>query len=285
MIPIIDTHQHLWDLSKLHLPWLDGGGKLSTNHVLADYKREAAGLDIAQTVYMEVDVEPAQRVKEAELVFDLCRQKDTILAGAVIGGNPLDDGFAAYIERFSGDKHFKGVRQVLHGGQERGTCLKPGFVRAMRLLGSRKLLFDLCLRPDELEDGVTLARQCPDTRFVLDHCGNPNIHAAPDSPEHLGWKRGIEAMAQQPNVVCKISGIIAQLKPGENAAQVLAPFVQTCVQAFGHDRVMFASDWPVCTLGASLHDWVVALQTIVIHWNEADKRKLFHDNAARVYGL
>ena len=285
MLPIIDTHQHLWDLSKLHLPWLDGGGKLSTSHVLADYEREAAGLHIVKTVYMEVDVEPGQRVKEAELVFDLCRHKATPLAGAVIGGNPLDAGFAAYVERFAGDDHFKGVRQVLHGGLERGVCLKPESVRSMQMLGSHKLLFDLCMRPDELEDGAKLAQLCPDTHFVLDHCGNPNIHAAPDSAEHAAWKRGLAAVAKQPNAVCKISGIIAQMKPGENAAHVLAPFVQTCVNAFGHDRVMFASDWPVCTLGASLHDWVVALQTIVSGWKEADQSKLFHDNAMRVYGL
>lgn len=285
MIPIIDTHQHLWDLSQLHLPWLDGGGPLSKSHVLADYAREAQGLNIVQTVYMEVDVEPAQRIKEAELVLELCRQPHTPLAGAVIGGNPLDGGFAAYVERFSGDPHVRGIRQVLHGGQERGCCLKPEFVRAMQLLGTRKLLFDLCMRPDELEDGAKLAQQCPNTRFVLDHCGNPNIHAAPDSPEHLQWKRGLAAVSHHTNVVCKISGIIAQLKPGEDASRLLAPFVQTCVEAFGHDRVMFASDWPVCTLGASLHTWVTSLQAITTHWSETDRRKLFHDNAARVYGL
>ncbi len=285
MLPIIDTHQHLWDLSKLHLPWLAGGGKLAANHVLADYEREAAGLNIVNTVYMEVDAEATQRVLEAEIVLGLCRQKDTLLVGAVIGGDPLDSGFAAYVERFSGDRHVKGVRKVLHGGLERGTCLKPEFVRAMRLLGARKLLFDLCLRPNELEDGVKLTHQCPDTRFVLDHCGNPNIHAALDSPEHIGWKRGIAELAEQPNIVCKISGIIAQLKPGEDASSLLAPFVNTCVQSFGHDRVMFASDWPVCTLGASLRTWVETLQAIVADWNEADKRKLFHDNASHVYGL
>ena len=145
--PIIDTHQHLWDLTQFDIPWLKGDGPLSHNHTLADYEREAEGLNIVKTVYMEVDVAPADRVREAETVLALCHQPDTPLAGAVIGGNPLDKDFKAYVERFAGDKHFKGVRQVLHGGMERGTCLLPAFVNSMNVLGEHNLLYDLCMRP------------------------------------------------------------------------------------------------------------------------------------------
>jgi L-fuconolactonase len=285
MLPIIDTHQHLWDLTQFDIPWLKGGGPLSRNHVLSDYEREAQGLNIVQTVYMEVDVAPADRIREAETVLALCHQPHTPLAGAVIGGNPLDKDFKAYVERFVHDKHFKGVRQVLHGGQERGTCLLPPFVSSMDLLGEHNLIYDLCMRPDEIADGAKLARQCPHTRFVLDHCGNPDIYAASDSPERLQWQRDMAELAQCPNVVCKISGIVAQVRQGVKPAEDLAPLVNHCVQVFGHDRVMFASDWPVCTLGASLADWVHALQTITQAWSDTDRRNLFHDNAERFYAL
>lgn len=285
MIPIIDTHQHLWDLNKLHLPWLDGGGPLASSHLLADYTRDTEGLNIVKTIYMEVDVAPEQRVQEAEYVFDLCRQTHTPLAGAVIGGNPLAPDFKEYILRFLHNSYFKGVRQVLHGGQERGLCLKPEFVAGIQLLGEHHLIFDLCLRPDELSDGINLAKQCPHTQFVLDHCGNAPLYVESDAPERVAWKRGIAEMGQLPNVVCKISGIIAQLKKGDRAEEILAPSITECVAAFGHDRVLFASDWPVCTLGSSLHGWVQVLQTIVMGWPESDQRKLFHDNARRVYGL
>lgn len=285
MIPIIDTHQHLWDLSKFHLAWLDGGGPLASSHLLVDYKRETEGLNIVKTIYMEVDVSPDQRVKEAEYVFDLCRQPHPLLAGAVIGGNPMSADFKEYVLRFRQEPHFKGVRQVLHGGQERGTCLKPEFVAGIHLLGEHRLIFDLCLRPDELSDGIALAKLSPHTQFVLDHCGNAPIYAAENAPERLEWKRGLAEMGQLPNVVCKISGIIAQLKKGDKAAEILAPSINACVAAFGHERVLFASDWPVCTLGSPLKDWVQALQTIVKDWPETDQRKLFHDNAQRIYGL
>ena len=285
MPPIIDTHQHLWDLTQFDIPWLKGDGPLARNHVLADYERESQGLNIVKTVYMEVDVAPADRVREAESVLALCRRPDTLLAGAVIGGNPLDKEFKAYVERFVGDKHFKGVRQVLHGGMERGTCLLPSFVASMNLLGEHNLIYDLCLRPDEIADGTKLARQCPHTRFVLDHCGNPDIYAASDSPARLQWQQDMAQLADLPNVVCKISGIAAQVKKGAKPSEDLAPLVNHCVHVFGHDRVMFASDWPVCTLGVPLRGWVEALQAIAQSWGESDRRKLFHDNAQRFYAL
>ena len=284
-IPIIDTHQHLWDTTRQNIPWLAGGGPLSRPHVLADYEREAEGLNIVRSVYMEVDVDPSERIQEAQDILALCRDPHTRLAGAVIGGDPLDPHFEAYVDRFADDTHLKGVRQVLHGGLERGTCLKPEFIAAMQTLGRRGLVFDLCMRPGELADGAQLARQCPDTRFVLDHLGNPDVHADSAAPEHLQWRQGIAELARLPNVVCKISGIVAQARSGEEPAALLAPFINVCAQAFGHSRVMFASDWPVCTLGASLRGWVEALQTIVAAWHPADQRKLFHDNARQFYKL
>lgn len=284
-LPIIDTHQHLWDLTIQNIPWLAGDGPLSRKFMLADYEHDAQGLNITQTVYMEVDVAPSERSREAERVLALCRDPQSPLAGAVIGGNPLEPLFDYYAKYFAVDPYVKGVRQVLHGGLKPGTCLDPQFVANVQRLGAHDLIFDLCMRPGELEDAAQLVRQCPDTRFVLDHCGNPDIHADPASPEHQNWQRGIAELARLPNVVCKISGIVAQVKSGERPDLLLAPFVGECARAFGPDRIMFASDWPVCTLGATLRGWVEALQTITKDWRSEDKRKLFHDNAQRFYKL
>lgn len=281
-IPIIDTHQHLWDLTRFRLPWLDGGGPLATSHTMEDYLRAADGLNIVQTVYMEVDVTPEQHVAEAEYVLDLCRRDDNPMAGAVIGGRPGGEDFAAYIARFAGNPAIKGVRQVLHGGgTPPGACLSEAFVRGVRLLGEASLRFDLCLRPGELLDGARLADLCPETRFVLDHCGNPDVQARDLS----AWRRDIEAVAQRPNVVCKISGIVASAKPDGWTADDLAPIVHHVADAFGRERIFFGGDWPVCTKTATLREWIEALQAIVAHWSEADRRRLFHDNAAAFYEL
>src|SRR5688572_8451316 len=116
MIPIIDTHQHLWDLSKFRLPWLPADGELTKDFLPGDYARESAGLNVVRTVYMEVDVAPDQKAEEAEYVIGLCQRDDNPMAAAVIGGDPAGEGFPAYVERFAASPYVKGVRQVLHSG-------------------------------------------------------------------------------------------------------------------------------------------------------------------------
>jgi len=278
MLPIIDTHQHLWDLSKLSLAWLPKEGSLSKSHTLADYWRDAEGLNIVKTVYMEVDSK--ERDTEADLVLEYCRDKTSKMAGAVIGGDPASANFAQYIEKYAVNPEVKGVRQVLHGGQPRGYCLEPKFVDGVKLLGKHGLRFDLCLRPDEITDGAKLAAMCPETQFVLDHCGN-----APVFGDRTEWDRGIVEIAERPNVICKISGIVAQCKPNEWKPSDLAPIVYRCREVFGIDRLMYASDHPVCTIAASLREWTTALQTITADWTEPERRQLFYDNAKLFYKL
>jgi L-fuconolactonase len=281
MLPVVDTHQHLWDLSKFRLPWLEEGYPLTKSYVMEDYLRETAGLNVVKTIYMEVDVVPEQHVAEAEYVMDLCERDDNPMVGAVIGGRPASAEFGAYLDRFRDRPSIKGVRQVLHGGTPRGYCLTPEFVAGVRLLGERGLRFDICLPPEELADGAKLAALCPETAFVLDHCGNAPVY----TDDRSQWARDIAEVAKQGNVVCKISGVIAQAKPGEWKPDDLAPIVTHCAEVFGPDRVIFASDWPVCTLAATFQEWLEALQTIVADWPEADRRKLFAENAVRFYQL
>ena len=317
MLPIIDTHQHLWDLNRFDLPWLDGAPTLNRNYVTGDYLAATAGLNVVKTVYMEVDVTAAQHPAEAEHLIELCAAHDNPTAGAVIGGDMTSAAFADYIRRFAGSPAIKGVRQVLHGpATPQGFCLAPQFVENVRLLGELGLCFDLCMRPSELGDGVKLASQCPQTRFVLDHCGNGDPYLiSGDLPEDSGsgeqgqddfnltiadhrdrddpfwhdrqqWMDGIAALAELPNTIGKISGIIARTRPGWQASD-LAPAVNHCLDSFGPDRVVFGGDWPVCTLGAdaTCRAWVEALKTIIADRSQTEQRKLLHDNAAAFYAL
>jgi L-fuconolactonase len=282
MLPIVDTHQHLWDLGKFRLPWIRKGEPLDRNYVMADYLRATAGLNVVKTIYMEVAVDPAQHDAEAEYVLDLCKRGDNPMTGAVIGGRPGADGFKDYIAKYRGNAHIKGVRQVLHeAGTPPGTCLQDTFVKHIRLLGELGLSFDLCMRPEELTDAAKLVDACPDTRFILDHCGNGRVQ----DKDRTQWQRDMAAIAQRKNLVCKISGIVASAKPGQWTADDLAPLVRHTAEVFGHDRILFAGDWPVCTRAATFQQWVEALQSIVAGWSEPDQKKLFHDNAVRVYGL
>jgi predicted TIM-barrel fold metal-dependent hydrolase len=285
-LPIVDTHEHLWDLTKFNLPWTKGNAVLGKSFVTKDYLAATEGLSVVKSVYMEIDVDPAQQVQEAQYVIDLCLRNDNPMVGAVISGRPASGDFRAYIMQFKESPWIKGVRQVLHGASNPpGFCLDKQFVKSVQLLGELGMSFDLCLRSGELADGEKLVAQCPHTRFVVDHCGNMSVQETDQKQRQL-WMDGMKALAQHENVVCKISGIVVTAKEDWKPAD-LAPNMRFSMETFGPDRRMFAGDWPVCTLRASFRQWVTALKGIVRDMNMplADQKKLFHDNAVRFYSL
>jgi len=294
VFPIVDTHQHLWDLKKFTLPWLAKNESLKNDYLPSDYAEATAKLctfklggqslpgKIVKSVYMEVDVDPSQQNHEAEYVIELCKAGKTPTMAAVISGRPASDEFKKYITAYKGNKYVKGLRQVLHGdGTPKGYCLDPKFIKGVQLLGELGMSYDICIRPGELLDASKLIDSCPDTRFILDHCGNANVQAK----DHSQWKRDIAEVAKRKQVVCKVSGIIASGKPGEWTSDQLAPIVKHVLEVFGSDRVMFGGDWPVCTLTAPLNVWIETLYLIVHDCKEEHLRKLFHDNAVKFYAL
>lgn len=294
-IPIVDTHQHLWDLSQVQPPWLAGAPKiLSQSYGLSEYAKATEGLNVVQAVYMEVDVSPADQTKEADTLIEICRTAKSPTVAAVISGRPAEKSFAPYIRKYAKEKEIKGVRQVLHAESAvKGLCLQPAFVGSIQLLGELGLSFDLCMRPAELSDGLALAKKCPGTRFIVDHCGNASPSAflpeklqktaPPHDPQK--WRDDIKSLAACSNVICKISGVIASAPADVPFAESLAPIVNHCLDSFGADRVVFGGDWPVCLLGGSYKDWVTALKTIISSRPVADQKKLLHENARKFYGL
>jgi L-fuconolactonase len=289
---IIDTHQHLWVRDRVDPPWVSkAAGILRLSYGPDEYAEATRGLNV-RSIYMEIDAAEADLDKEAETVIGWCNEKNSRMVGAIIGGRPASKAFADYLARHTRSKCVQGVRRVLHGGATpAGTCLSPEFVAGMRTLGERGLTFDLCMRPGELNDGAALAKQCPDTRFVLDHCGNGDPKSFLNGDERSrashkadDWKRSIDGLAACPNVVCKISGIVARAPIAWDAG-MLAPVVNHCLDAFGPDRVIFGSDWPVCLTRATLQQWVTALKEIVSSRPPADQEKLWSGNALRLYRL
>jgi L-fuconolactonase len=290
MTPIVDTHQHLWDLTKFKLAWFDpdtpAGKILGHSFTPKEYAEATKGLNVVKAVYMEVDVVPEQQQKEADYLIELCESKATPTCAAVLSGRPNAEGFAAYAKQFKGSKYVKGIRQVLHVKETpAGYCLDPKFVKGIQQLGELGLSFDLCVRPAELPDFAKLIDQCPSTRFILDHCGNASITHAP--AERDKWKKDMTDNAKRKNLVGKVSGFIATAPTrGRWTLDDLAPVVNHTLDVFGPDRVMFGGDWPVCLLGVEKYaDWATALATIVRDRPEEQQKKLFHDNAVKFYGL
>jgi L-fuconolactonase len=184
------------------------------------------------------------------------------------------------------------VRQVLHPDDApSGLCLEAEFITSIQLLGELGKSYDICIRPTELGDAVQLVDRCPETRFIIDHCGNADPKAFLEDPKEEpwhdadDWRQGMAKLADRRNTICKISGIVARVPKVGWGAETLAPIVNHCLDVFGAERVVFGGDWPVCLLGASYASWVSALKEIISERPVPEQQKLLHDNAERLYGL
>lgn len=285
---IIDSHIHLWDLKQFHLPWLDGAEPLlKRDYAVADYREAIRGTGIRGAVYVETEVEPGQRVGEAEYAAQLAKQSGSLISAAVIGGDPGAEGFARYIARFKDVRAIKGVRFPYPDG----ASTNEAFVKGIRALGAANMSFDLLLGAAQMADAAKLTDACPDTTFVLDHCGGASPSLLRESADRDAraqreqWKRGIEQLAKRPTVSCKISGVADGALSGEATAPDCAPVVNFCLDQFGPDRVLFGTNWPVCLKGTTIRHWVESLNRIVAARPADQKRKLFADNTNRVYRL
>lgn len=276
MIPILDTHQHLIVPELMPYSWTSGHAPLKNRAFgTEDYLRQIEGAGIERTIFMEAM--PDNRRAEAPVIYDLAARKDSIIAGVVAHGPCEDADFEAYLDEIANPK-LVGLRRICHvepdelSGQTR-------FVENVRLLGTRNLTFDLCFAARQLPLAAKLARACPDVMLILDHCGNPDIA----NGEWDLWRANIRQLAQLPNVNCKISGVLAYCKPDEANTQTVRPYVEACIEAFGWNRVVWGSDWPVCNLRATLAQWVESSREIVRGASQDEQRRLFSGNAERVY--
>ena len=286
MIPIVDTHQHLWDLTQFQLAWFDPktpeGKILGHNFTPKEYAEATKGLNLVKAVYMEVDVVPEQQQKEADYVVELCKSGTTPTCAAVVSGRPNSDAFEAYAKQFKGSKYVKGIRQVLHvKSTPPGYALEPAFVKGIKLLGDLGLSFDLCVRPAELPDYVKLVDQCPGTRFVLDHCGKPAIRDGALEP----WATNLAHLASHDTVSCKLSGLLTEASPSHRDTATLMRFAERVVECFGPDRLMYGSDWPVLTLAGDYANWYAFTRHVTAQWSADELAGFYGGNAARFYGF
>jgi predicted TIM-barrel fold metal-dependent hydrolase len=277
---IIDTHQHLWDPDLFRYSWLQSVPSLNRPFRMADYLEAVHGMNLVKSVHLEADVDETFMLDETRYLLALADKPDNPLAGIVACGRPENEDFRSYLDKIAGHPKLKGIRRVLH---TQADDLGQGrtFIRNIGSLKDYGLSFDLCVLARQLPIAINLALTCPDVMFVLDHCGVPEVKERILDP----WRSHIAEIAKLPNVHCKISGLVAYVDPAQWTEDDLRPYIEHVISCFGWDRVLFGSDWPVCTLSASYKQWVEALSSITRSAGETNQKKLFHDNALRVYRL
>lgn len=280
--PIVDTHLHLWDTRNLRYPWLDDLPPLNRPFLLDDFRQACGALAVEQMVFLQCDADFSQYREEAAWVTRLAEREPRIRG--MVPWAPLEKGEAAREEvaALARNPLVKGVRRILQSEPEADFCLRPGFVDGVRLLADFDLHFELCLKgDDQFRNAITLARRCPEVRFILDHIGKPFIIDGVLEP----WKGLMQELAALPNTWCKISGLVTEADLERWTPEDLKPYLDWALHCFGWDRVMYGGDWPVATLAAPYTRWVETLAWAVRDAPAAQRRKLFRDNAVAFYRL
>jgi len=277
---IIDTHQHLWDPETFRYSWMDGFPAIKRRAMIEEYRAATDGLHIGQTVYVDTDVDETDLGREIAAIFSLADDPVNRIGGIVAGAKLEKPEPFAHLAKWLLHPKLKGIRRVLHT-QPDELSREPRFRENMREVERRAWSFDLCVLPRQLPLARDLVGSFPGVTFILDHCGGPDIKGRALDP----WRRDLQDLSAQSNVVCKVSGLITCADPRNWSVEDLRPFFEHVVACFGWDRLLWGGDWPVCNLNASLKDWLDAAKTLTARATEEQRAKFFEGNARRIYRL
>ena len=288
LLPIVDTHQHLWDIERFKEGW--SAPPFPGNFSMREYRIAIKGLNVVKSVYIEVTVPPDKRHEEAFYAVELCKDRSNPTAAAVIGGDLNRNDFEEYMSEFKNSRYIKGIRYWFKSPEE---ILYDQVIKNIRVLGEMNMHFEFSIPPKWLPHMTELVSICPHTLFFVQHCGNADPKAFFKPGELLGkpdhdseqWIAYMKAIASKKNVVCKISGLVTRAPGYPLTADNLAPAINHCLDIFGPDRVMFGSDWPVCLGRMEMRCWVNILKEVVVNRSYGDQKKLFHDNAVKFYKI
>lgn len=300
---MIDAHHHLWDLSARRHDWLMGGQTWASDDELAELRRSftlsdlaplAAAAGVTGTVVIQTAAEPW----ETPDLLALAAGRDpyeaaaagvpppslsgSLLAG-VVGWTDVAEldvpDAVARLRELPGGEFLCGIRHPVLSEPDPDWLARPAVLQGLQALAAAGLSFDVVTLPEQLPAAVTAARSVPELTMVLDHLGNPPVDAGPDAAEP--WAAAIRGLAALPNVTCKLSG--AHSSPVRAAD--LRPYYETVLTAFGPDRLMFGTDWPVCTLGGTYAQMCELYQELIGQLSPAERDAIFDGTARRVYGL
>jgi predicted TIM-barrel fold metal-dependent hydrolase len=294
--PIVDAHHHLWDLSGGAYPWLGAERRpemvfgptepLAHDYLIADYLRDIAGENVVKSVHVEAGFggAPWQETAWLQAIADTHGYPHGIVAGA-----PLQDpDFASILKQHGHAPNLRGIRAIaswhadprLRFTARADLMDDPAWRRGLRVVQEHGLTLDLMVNGAQLADAARLARDHPDLPIVINHAGSP-VDRAPVALQL--WQDGLHRLAAVQNVWIKISDLAAY--DHDWTVESYRPIVRAVIAAFGTERCMFGSDFPVAKLHGGFSAHFDAFRAIVADLPEAAQRQLFHDNAARFYRL
>ena len=272
----LDAHQHFWEYDAQRDSWIDD----SMSVLKSDYLPEQIE-PLLKEKELEgcIAVQANQSEKETEFLLALAEAYSFIKA--VVGWVDLcSENIEKRLEHYAQNPYLKGIRHIVQAEPE-NFVLKPEFQRGIGFLSQFNLVYDLLVYPSQLESGIELVSQFPDQKFVLDHCAKPQIKIQ----EIKKWTRDIRRIAEEENVFCKVSGLVTEADFKNWKPSDFLPYLEVVFDAFGEDRVLYGSDWPVCLLAASYEKVYQLTDDYTIEHSADARRNFFGDNAARIYNI
>jgi len=272
----IDAHQHFWRYNAERDAWITDDMRVIRRDFLpADLEPELEACAMGGCIAVQAD----QSLEETRFLLELAERNPFI--GGVVGWVDLRSaGLRSELERLHGEKWLCGVRHIAQA-EDDDFLTRAGVVRGIGMLQEFGLTYDILIHPRQLPAAIALVEQLPEQRFVVDHIAKPAIRTG----ELMPWARRIEEMAGHPNAWCKVSGLVTEADWQHWRPEQLRPYLDVVFGAFGPDRLMFGSDWPVCLLAASYADVYGVIEDYAADLPEREKAGLFGLNAARFYGL
>lgn len=275
-----DSHVHVWDLRRRDQPWIDASrNAIRRDFSLDDFAAAAEGTGVERAVLVQV-LNTAGETRELLLQA----RHDKRVAGVVGWLDLAAPGVArrlAGLRACPGGESLVGIRhQALAERAPAGWLEQPVVQSGLRDLAGHGLAYDLMFLPQHVDAVTRTVRAQEDLTFVLDHLGKPPVSTGVLTP----WATGIRRLARSPNVVCKLSGMVTLAGSGWTVRD-LRPYAQTVLEAFGPERLLFGSDWPVSLLAAPYPDVIRTCAELVAELTPHEQAQIFTTTATRVYGL
>ena len=279
--PIVDSHHHFWTPGRYDYYWMTGPAlePIRQPYRPADLQPllKTAGVDLTVLVQTVPSVEETREFLEIAA--------DTPFVAGVVGWVDLTDPAAettlAELKAGRGGEYLVGIRHMVHDEPDAEWLLRPDVQRGLQAVAHAGLAYDLLLRPRELPAALEVVKAHPHMRFVIDHLAKPEIAAG----RIAEWTELISPFGEQSHVMCKLSGMVTEANWSSWTPEDLRPYVETVIEIFGIDRVMFGSDWPVSRLAAEYGQVKSALEAALPRLTAAQEAAVFGGNAIRFYRL
>jgi L-fuconolactonase len=279
-VSIIDAHHHVWDLDVRDQDWISGPemAAIRRSFSVDDLRPTAQLAGVTATIVVQTVTVAAETPELLALAA-----ADPLVAGVVGWTDLTSAGIGDELGRLQsgcGGSFLVGIRHQVQSEPDPDWLRRPDVIRGLRAVAAAGLCYDLVVRSHQIAAASYAAAAVPGLTFVLDHAGKPPIA----SGAVAAWAAEIRALAAQPNTVCKLSGLVTEAVPGAPPA-AFAPYADAALTAFGPDRVMFGSDWPVCLLASDYAGVVALAQWLTSGLSDAERTAVFALTAARVYGI